>query len=122
VNTGGFSESTVARWIGNSKEVLSENYLQAMQSDLDRATGRVTSKLTSNLTSFWAQIVPDVAVREEMKAKWDQFKKDAKERFSPVFAELREKLKEAGAASGKATPAPCYTPTGTRTPVSRMRT
>ena len=93
-----------------------------MESDLDRATGRVTSNLTSNLTSFWAQIVPDVAVREEMKAKWDQIKKDAKERFSPVFAELREKLKEAGAASGKATPAPCYTPTGTRTPVSRMRT
>jgi integrase len=122
VNVEGFSEFTVSTWLGNSKEILNEHYLQAMQADIDRATGRLTSNLTQNLTSNLTSNDTPVVVPDAVASGWDKLKDVAKERLFPAIMGILEALNETSTTSVEAVPVSNHTPTGTRTPVSRMRT
>ncbi len=122
VNSQGFSEFTVSKWLGNSTAILSEHYLQEMQTDVDRATGRLTSNLTQNLTSDLTSPELPVVAPEPVASVWKTLQELAKERLFPAITDILEALNETSTTPEEAVPVSNHTPTGTRTPVSRMRT
>ena len=112
VNTHGFSEFTVSNWLGNSTEVLKENYLQAMQADVDRATGKLTPELTHPLTQNLTSIGDPVVIPDVIASSWDKLQEVAKEHILPAIIGILGALNETSTTPKEAVPVSPHTPTG----------
>ena len=106
-----FPEHVVNKWMGNSQSVVRKHYLQVTDEHFSRGANR---------ESNWRKNREQIS--DALASSWDKLLDVAKEHFLPAIIAILGALNETSTTPKEAVPVSNHTPTGSRTPVSRMRT